>query len=458
MLTLFVLAGVLLAAEPAAPLAGQPLLTMTFDQAGALPDGWTATGGRWTIADGRLRVDEVNGLAQLLLPVAPVADVAIEADVTFESARNAARWLALTGRVNDQSATLFTNRFNRSANNGLEIARGLGVVPGFQWQVLRTASAAIEGETGVSHHLRLELRGNTARAFLDQELVFNQRLPEVASGRVGILVSDVSATLDNLRVEALEPLPAPTPAELRDLRVVPLVVAHRGNSRYAPENTLAAFREAYEVGADVIEVDVNQTSDGVLIALHDTTFQRTAGDPRKPSEVTLAEVRQFDAGSWKDAKYAGEKIPTIAEVLDLVAETGGGVIFDLKATGLTDELAVLVAERGLEDRVLLGPWQLEEAADARRNFPTSTIMLIGSAPADVDHAWFANLRANGVTGFNTNAGSITPAFMRGAAIRGMAVFAWTVNDPARMLELRDLGVTGIVTDVPALCLETVIGP
>lgn len=94
------------------------------------------------------------------------------------------------------------------------------------------------------------------------------------------------------------------------------IVAHRGSSRFAPENTLAAVRKAVEQRADRVEVDVQLTKDGHVVLFHDSTLQRIANRPERIKELDLAEIQEIDAGSWFDAKYNNEKIPTLSETLD----------------------------------------------------------------------------------------------------------------------------------------------
>lgn len=438
----------LLAPLAEAPLAGQPVLTATLAQAGTLPTGWVATGtGQWAVADGRLRVSQAKGLSLLALPIEPLADVALEVEAAFDSAATPTRWLALVTRLDDKGFSLFTNRFDRSAANGIEIARGIGVVPKVTWRVVATAAGPTKAETGVFHRLRVEVRGGRSRAFMDGRLVLTGYVAERGAGRVGLMVSDATATFANLRVEKLPP-PAPG-AE----RGTPIVVAHRGNSAHAPENTLVAAREAFDLGADVVEIDVRRSADGHLVLLHDATFQRTAGQPRRPEEMTLAEIKQLDVGRWKGERYQGEAVPTLAEMLDL-AKGRGSLLMDLKQTGLTADIARLVIESGMEDQVLLGPWTVAEATEARRHLPHTPIVLIGSIPVQRPATWFRDLLTAGVRGFNAAHGTITPEFAREAARRGMAVYAWTVNDPADMARLAALGVTGILTDDPALLAKT----
>ena len=101
------------------------------------------------------------------------------------------------------------------------------------------------------------------------------------------------------------------------------VAAHRGNSRFFPENTLAAFRSALELKPDMLETDLHMTSDGHLVIMHDHLVDRTTDGTGLVREKTLAEMRALDAGAWKGEEFRGEKVPTFEEFLDLVAGVPG---------------------------------------------------------------------------------------------------------------------------------------
>jgi glycerophosphoryl diester phosphodiesterase len=129
--------------------------------------------------------------------------------------------------------------------------------------------------------------------------------------------------------------PAPDTVEVSN-------VAHRGASAYAPENTLAAVREGIAMDGDLIEVDVQRTKDGQLVLMHDTNLARTTDveqvfpdrTPWKVADFTYNEMMQLDAGSWKAAEFAGEKIPTLAETIELIRDSRVGLLLEVKAPGL----------------------------------------------------------------------------------------------------------------------------
>lgn len=134
----------------------------------------------------------------------------------------------------------------------------------------------------------------------------------------------------------------------------PLIVAHRGLLRHAPENTLANFRACLELRLG-FEFDVQKTKDGQLVCIHDNTVDRTTNGKGKVSDLTLEEIRRLDAGSWFDPRFAGEKVPTVEEVLKLVAEYRQHDILvaaDLKAAGVEDGVVRLAEKHEVLDRLL----------------------------------------------------------------------------------------------------------
>lgn len=137
-------------------------------------------------------------------------------------------------------------------------------------------------------------------------------------------------------------------------RPQPLIVAHRGLLLHAPENTLANFRACLELRVG-FEFDVEQTKDGQLVCIHDDTVDRTTNGTGKISDLTLAQVRGLDAGSWFDPKFAGEKVPTVNEVLRLVAEYKQHdvlVAVDFKAVGVEEDVVRLAERHGVLHRLL----------------------------------------------------------------------------------------------------------
>jgi glycerophosphoryl diester phosphodiesterase len=148
------------------------------------------------------------------------------------------------------------------------------------------------------------------------------------------------------------------------------IVAHRGSSADRPECTLASLLRAIESGSTATEVDVRTTKDGRLVILHDTTVDRTTGGKGRISDLTFAEVRKLDAGSWFDAKYKNERIPTLREILE-TAKGKTGVLLDLKESGEEYAAKVIreVRRYGEPKRIIVGVRSVEQAKRFRKLLP-----------------------------------------------------------------------------------------
>ena len=259
--------------------------------------------------------------------------------------------------------------------------------------------------------------------------------------------------------------PRPLPAERitahykaalsgRGLKVAQVqIAAHRGASMHAPENTAVAYQQAIEQGADIVELDIQSSKDGVPMLMHDRTLARTTGAKGKTADYTAADLVAMDAGKWKDARYAGEKVPTLETVARLCK--GKATIFlDLKENGMGRAMADALKRAGVTlDQVIAGPWDDKVAADVQSAMPGVTMMLIGRPPAPEDggwnDAWFEQQKARGYNALWFNFKYLTQDFIDAAHRHGLPVHAWTINDPATMSTAIFAGVDGIVTDDPA---------
>jgi len=169
------------------------------------------------------------------------------------------------------------------------------------------------------------------------------------------------------------------------------IIGHRGSPADRPENTLASYRRAIEVGATAVEIDARTTKDGVLVSLHDADLARTADGKGKVGDLTLAEIRAFDAGSKFDANFAGERVPTVREILEL-CRGKVDVLFDLKETGedYARRVADEIIKHGDPKGVLIGVRSVEQAKLFRKLLPTA--MQIGLIPAPADIEAFAEAK------------------------------------------------------------------
>ncbi len=238
-----------------------------------------------------------------------------------------------------------------------------------------------------------------------------------------------------------------------------LIIAHRGASAYAPENTLAAFRLAAKQGADLIEDDYYATQDGRLIVIHDSTLDRTTDAVAKwggkkilVRSKTMDELRQLDAGSWKDKKFAGEKLPTFDEAIRVMLDGGcvpllerkGGTpeqtLAELKRIDAVEKVVVqsfdwlfLTQLHKLEPKIVLGALGERKLTDQRLKVAKGTgAAVIGWEYKDIDQDVVDRVHA-----------------------AGLKIWAWTADKPEDIQRLKSLGVDGIITNRPDSTRKTV---
>jgi len=229
-------------------------------------------------------------------------------------------------------------------------------------------------------------------------------------------------------------------------------IAHRGASAAAPPNTLAAFEKAVELGADGIEFDVHLSADGVLVVIHDFNVDDTTDGSGRVAEMTLAQLKQLDAGSRFDPAFAGERIPTLEEVLETV---GSRLLlnielkcFSLRDNGLERAVITQVRRHNLDNRVLLSSFNPLSLRRAKKIAPRIPVGLLYAPwlPLPLRRAWLAPLVPHEAR--HPEHTLVDAHYMAWARRRGYRVNAWTVNDPNEMRRLIDLGVDGIITPVP----------
>ncbi len=233
-----------------------------------------------------------------------------------------------------------------------------------------------------------------------------------------------------------------------------LIIAHRGASAYAPENTMAAFALAHRQGADMIELDVLPTADGRLAVFHDDTTERWDGRPRPVSECTLAELQRLDIG--------GERVPALEDALGFAAETGMALNVELKTAGMATRCAALLREFGVVEQVIVSSFveaALHELRAAAPEVRLGYLMGTDTRRPDVRarELWpFFALRAVAATAWHPYhdlpmLDQVIPVVRRA----GYQVNVWTVDDPERMAALAAVGATGIITNKPDVGLAAV---
>lgn len=227
-----------------------------------------------------------------------------------------------------------------------------------------------------------------------------------------------------------------------------IVTAHKGFSWAAPENSLSAIRKAIEVGADFAEIDVQETSDGVIVLNHDRDLMRVAGVPRRISAMTLAEVRAVDISGKFAPTFAHERVPTLKEVIDL-ARGRIKIQIEMKFYDqdrrLAGDVARLVAEEGFEPHCVVSSLHYDGLLDVRRVNPRiRTAAIVTFSIGDIDRL--------DVDGVSVNARYLSDRLIRAVRGRRKDLYAWTVDDPRQMLKLMERGVPNIVTNRPDLLI------
>ncbi len=230
----------------------------------------------------------------------------------------------------------------------------------------------------------------------------------------------------------------------------PLVLGHRGASAEAPENTLAAFRRAREVGADGVELDVRRCATGEVVVIHDEDARRTAGAALRVADAPFAALRALDAGAWKGARFRGERIPLLAEALE---ELPGAVVnVELKGQGADLRLASAAAEvirrAGAAGRVVVSSFDARLLAAFRAAAPEVPRGFLFERRSLWPIRAAAAVVRLGATAVHPQAGLVTPARARRWRRARLDVNVWTVDAPAEVRRLAALGVSALITNVP----------
>jgi glycerophosphoryl diester phosphodiesterase len=225
-------------------------------------------------------------------------------------------------------------------------------------------------------------------------------------------------------------------------------VAHRGYSAVAPENTLPALTAAVLAGASHVEFDVRTTADGVPVVIHDRTVDRTTNGSGHVWDLSLLEVLSLDAGSWFSPAYAGVRVPTLAETLDLLAAPGPDLLLEIKPPATLDQIKTiveLVAERDLLARTIVQSFDGEVVRRVREVAPDVRRGLL-RLRFEADTVPLA--RELGVVCCNPSVADVLgdPATVAELTGSGIGVMPWTANDIAQWPALAESGVAGLITD------------
>ena len=225
-----------------------------------------------------------------------------------------------------------------------------------------------------------------------------------------------------------------------------MVIAHRGASSYAPENTLAAFDLAIQMGVSHIELDVHFTRDGHVVVIHDDTVNRTTNGSGPVTSHALAALQGLDAGSWFGGKFAGQRIPTFEEVLERY-QGRAHLHTEIKghSAHLSQRTADLVRRRGMAGQVTITSFQRTRLEEARAHAPE---LPCGWLVTEVSDATIAQARALGLNQLCPRANAVTPELVHRLHAKGFVVRAWGVATEDQMRQVVQAGADGMTVNFP----------
>ncbi len=252
---------------------------------------------------------------------------------------------------------------------------------------------------------------------------------------------------------------------------LPLIIAHRGASAVAPENTLAAFRQAIADGADGIEFDVRLPKDNVPVVFHDSTLQRMAKKKIRISELNSTELQTLDVDAWfnqthsrhADAKFAGETVPTLVQVFTFLKDFRGRIYVELKGNRretilLVQKVAGLIEKTHLLPNIVLKSFTLEAVAYCAENFPeirTAALIAPKLIPVLRKRVKVLELAEScGADELSIHHSLATPKLMEKARLKNLPVTIWTADQPKWIERARNLGILAIITNNPARLLAS----
>lgn len=251
---------------------------------------------------------------------------------------------------------------------------------------------------------------------------------------------------------------------------MPKIIAHRGASRHAPENTIAAFRRAIEDGAEGIEFDVRLTRDGEAVVFHDRTLKRTARRKGKLAELTAAEAKNLDVGSWFDrangngkaSQFANETVPTLGEALDSLAEFDGTIYVEIKCREadvepLTRRVAEIINASGRTERFIVKSFKLAAIPLIKEFCPgIRTAALFAPKIKNLlrkDKYLVRLAKDTGADQISVHYSLATRKLIKKARKHGLSVAIWTADNPRWVKRAFRLGLCAIITNDPGRLLE-----
>lgn len=244
------------------------------------------------------------------------------------------------------------------------------------------------------------------------------------------------------------------------------VIAHRGYSSQAPENTLAAFQRALETGADMIELDVHLSKDNQVIVIHDATLKRTTGESGTVKSKTLTELKQLDAGSWFSSEFKDEPIPTLEEVIKLV-DGKSTLLIEIKVDdqskvyeGLTKEILAVIRKNHAANWCILQAFESEyltELYQSETTIPYFKLIVNTHEPVptyiDSKLRWGSMDKSIPFKAINPYYKTLTPMQVSQWQSQGYEVHTYTVDEAEDIKLIANMGVNGIITNYPERAMQ-----
>ena len=238
----------------------------------------------------------------------------------------------------------------------------------------------------------------------------------------------------------------------------PLIFAHRGASRVAPENTLPAFEAAIRSGADGVELDVQYSADGHLVVIHDLTLEALTGSSGRVTAQPLLALRALDAGSRFGPQFAGTRIPLLGEVLDLLR---GRLLVNVELkvpdpanAGMGADVAEAARAHGMVDQVVVSSFNPFALRRAKHAGPEIECALLVAHDLPGWMRWGLTRRYSRADGIHPDASMVDAAYIAWATKAHLPVRVWAVENEAEMRRMIALGVDAVITDVPDLMVAT----
>jgi len=249
----------------------------------------------------------------------------------------------------------------------------------------------------------------------------------------------------------------------------PLIIAHRGSSARAPENTMAAFQMAIQDGAEGIEFDVHLANDSVPVVIHDDDLRRTGSRPERVADVTSSELATVDVGSWFNTKYpdladsefSSQTVPALVEVLDLLKDFNGLIYIELKCDDkncidLVAAVCEVIRDSPKLPKIIIKSFKLGAMPEVRHCLPSVATAALFAPEVMLylrrrEHI-VALAREFGADQLSVHYSLITPRLCRLAAEAKMPLTVWTVDDPVWVMRRRNLSIRAVITNDPARML------